>query len=80
MRADANYARPGPAISAMLAAFKKEIHAALRPGDASRTIAKRLRTAKPLFKTIKNGIKGSQIRECVALPWLKDKRSVIGEK
>ena len=59
MRADANYARPDPAIIAILAAFKEEIHAALRPGEAARTIAKRLRTAKPLFKTIKNGIKGS---------------------
>ena len=59
MRTDANYARPGPAIVSMLAGFKKEIHAALRPGDAARTIAKGLRTAKPLFKAIKNGIKGS---------------------
>ena len=59
MRAYANCAQPGSAIIAILAGFKKEIHAALRPGDAARTIAKRLRTAKPLFKAIKNGIKGS---------------------
>ena len=61
MRADANYAWPGPAVIAMLAAFKKEIYAALRPGGAARTIAKRLRAAKLLFKTIKNGVKEPEI-------------------